>query len=200
MIFQIAVSVSNIVNALQQFGFLDFVIPVILIFAIVFALLEQLGIFGGNADEKRKYNTIIALSIALLVAIPHAINPRPDDAIGIIQKYLPEFVFLALALILVFMLLGVVGAKMPFGGLLTAVLGLLAVGYFVLSVVGAAAGFRLPSVFPFLLDPNFVAIMIVIIVFGIVVYYVAGPTGAPKTWTQSIGEAGEFFDKLLGRK
>ncbi len=183
MIFQISITVSNLVTALKEWGFLDFVLPFILIFGITFALLEKLGIFG-----ERKYNTVIAVAIGLLITIPHALYPQPNDAVSIIQKYLPEFVFLALAMVLVLMLLGMVGGT-PVTGIITALLGIAAVGYFLISVIRGAAGYELP--FTFLKDPNFIAVMIVILVFGIVVYYVAGPT--EKT------EWGKWLDEFLGR-
>src|SRR3989344_5585332 len=107
MIFQFGVTISNIVNALQQYGFVDFVIPFILIFAVVYALLQQAKIFGSGGEAK-KYNLVIALAIGLIITVPHVLNPQPNDAISIIQRYLPEFVYLSLAILLMLMLLGMV--------------------------------------------------------------------------------------------
>ncbi len=193
MIFQTSFAVSNLFNALQQYGFVDLVLPFILIFGVVFALLQQIKIFG-DGDAGKKYNTIIALAISLLITVPHALNPRADDAISIIQRFLPEFVFLALALLLVIMLLGMVVATPQTKGLITGILGVLAVGYLVLTILGAVTRISLP--FTFLWDPNFLSIIIIILNFGGVVYYVAGPDTSCKKWTDTIES---WVKALLGR-
>ena len=189
MIFSLAVSVSSLISALQAYGFIDLFLPFILIFAIIFALLEQIHILGAG-KEGRKYNTIVALAIGLLIAIPHVLNPRTDDAINIIQRFLPEFVFLTLALLLVIMLLSMVGTSAS--SFIPSLLAIIAVGYLVLTIFGAVTQINVP--FVFLQDPNFLAIIIIVLVFGIVVYYVAGPE---KTGDGGLDTVKKWVDKLL---
>lgn len=189
----VGTSISNIFFALQQYGFADFVIPALLIFGVVYALLQQVKILGEN----KQINLVIALAISFLITIPHVLNPRPDDAVSIIQRFLPEFVFLMLALLLVIMLLGMVATDST-AGLIAMVLAVAAVGYFVFAVLGAFAGLRVPLA-SFLLDPNLLSIITIIIIFAGVVIYVTRDSSGSKTWTKSATSAQNFLKSLLGK-
>src|SRR3989344_3322113 len=175
MIFQLAFSgsASNLVSALQQYGFIDLIIPFVLIFAVMFAILQKIGIFGGA--EAKKYNTIISVAISLLIVIPHALSPSQTDAVSVINRFLPEFVFITIALLILLILVGLVGGGTKAsegGGLVVGIASVLAVIYLaivILSSVSPTSG--LPS---FLRDPNFQAIVVVILVLGLVIWYISG--------------------------
>lgn len=177
MIFQLAFTSSNLVSALQQYGFVDLVIPFVLIFAVMFAILQKVNLFTG--EEGKKYNTIISMATALLIVIPHVLSPSPNDAVSVINKFLPEFVFITFALLILLMLLGLVGGaeQATSGAYIIGIAAILAVIYLaiiILNAVSPTAG--LPA---FLSDPNFQAIVIVILVLGLVIYYINKPEGEP---------------------
>lgn len=170
MIFQLAFTSSNLISALQQYGFVDLVIPFVLIFAVMFAILQKVNLFPDK--EGKKYNTIISIATALLIVIPHVLSPSPSDAVSVINKFLPEFVFITFALLILMMLLGLVGGakEATSGAYIIGIAAILAVIYLaivILNAVSPTAG--LPA---FLSDPNFQAIVIVILVLGLVIYYI----------------------------
>lgn len=194
MIFQLTFSGSatNLINALQQYGFIDLVIPFALIFAVLFAILQKVQIFGDDAAAAKKYNTIISIAIALLIVIPHVLSPSPTDVVSVMNKFLPEFVFISLALLILLMLVGLLGGskEATSGALVIGIAAVIAVIYLALVILNAVtptAG--LPS---FLSDPNFQAIVIVILVLGLVIYYINRDETQPKF------DLGAFFKKLFG--
>lgn len=191
MIFQLAYSGSaqGLIATLQQWGFLDLVVPFILIFAILFAILTKLPIFSG--DEGKKYNTIISIAIALLIVIPHSLNPQPNDAVNVINRFLPEFVFITIAMLILLMLMGLVGgAHTATTGPLVGIAALIAVIYLGIVIISALSPTGLP--FRFLSDPNFQALIIVILVFGLVIWYITKKdTAQGQEWT-------EWIKKLFG--
>lgn len=171
MIFQIGFSgsASSLVNALQQWGFVDLIIPFTLIFAVLFALLSKLDLFVGK--EGKKYNTIISAAIALLIVIPHVLSPRPDDVVSILNRFLPEFVFVTIAILILLVLVGLVGgSKTVASGIIVGLAGLIAVVYLGMVILSSVSAYNLP--FTFLSDPNFQALVIVLLVLGLVVWYI----------------------------
>ena len=74
---------------LEEMGMLDSVLPFILIFTIVFAVLQKTKIIG---EGKRQFNTIVALVLSLMVVIPHVTGRYPpgQDIILIINQALPQ--------------------------------------------------------------------------------------------------------------
>ncbi|VVB60180.1 Uncharacterised protein [uncultured archaeon] len=58
------VDLTSIVGNLQRLGFYDFVLPWLLFFAVIFGLLNQAKIFGGNAKQ---VNAIIAAVLAFFI-------------------------------------------------------------------------------------------------------------------------------------
>jgi len=190
MIFQIALGGTNqLVTALQYYGFIDLIIPFILIFAVLFGILSKVNIFGPG-DEFKKYNVVISIAIALLIVIPHVLSPSPNDAVSIINKFLPEFVFITIALLILLMLLGLVGGgHTALTSGITGIAALLAVIYLALVIINALSPTSLP--FTFLSDPNFQAIVIVILVLGLVIWYITKSDQSEFKWD-------EWLKKLFG--
>jgi len=53
------------IEFLKEFGFFDVVLPFLLVFTIVFAVLEKTKIFGGGKESKKNINAMIAFVFAL---------------------------------------------------------------------------------------------------------------------------------------
>lgn len=176
MIFQYTFtsgSSSSLISALQQYGFVDLLIPFTLIFSVLYAILMKIGLFSG--DEGKRYNTVISLAIALLIVIPHVLSPSPNDAINVINRFLPEFVFVTIALLILLMLVGLVGGGTQVAsGPLVGVAAFIAVIYLGLVIINALSPTSLP--FLFLSDPSFQALVIVLLVLGLVIWYINKPT------------------------
>ena len=70
----------DFIYSFQDAGVFDIILPFLLIFAIIFAILEKAKIFG---EKKSNINLIIALVIGLLVVIQ-------TDIVNKINTYLPK--------------------------------------------------------------------------------------------------------------
>ncbi len=90
------------IDFLKELGFFDVVLPFLLIFTLIFAILEKTRIFGEVEVEGRKYakkniNAMIAFVIALLFV-------ASKELVNIVNVSLP-MVVLILILLLSFMML-----------------------------------------------------------------------------------------------
>src|SRR3989344_2130452 len=86
------------IEFLQDFGFFDIVLPFILVFTLVFALLDKTKILGKEGEEpKRNINTLVAFVFGLLVVATTSVVQVLNDALPVIT--------LILIILLCFMLL-----------------------------------------------------------------------------------------------
>ncbi len=86
------------ITFLRDFGFFDVVLPFLLVFTIVFAILEKTMILGHiNNQPKKNLNSMVAFSIALFVV-------AASNVVAVLQESLP-LITLVLVAILSFMLL-----------------------------------------------------------------------------------------------
>lgn len=141
-----------------------------LIFAIVYGVLQNVKLFGDNDNETKKYNALIALAFGALTILPHFVARGSSyDIIPIIQKALPQTMLVVLAVLGVLILIGMFGADSDWltnykPGIAVVML-LIVVWIF----VGASNTFwRLP----YWLGRDFIAIILAIAVFGIIVWWV----------------------------
>jgi len=79
------VSAYDFIYDFQDMGIFDIVLPFLLIFAIIFAILEKSKIFGTNAEggAKSNINLIVSLVIGLIVVVQ-------TDIVNKINTYLPK--------------------------------------------------------------------------------------------------------------
>ena len=80
---------SNFADLLGSEVVVDLLLPFLLIFTIVFAVLQKSNILG---KDKRNFNSVIALVVSLSVVIPHITGSYPAgfDVVEIIQIFLFE--------------------------------------------------------------------------------------------------------------
>jgi len=175
---------TNAVRYLDQIGVTDILIPFFLIFVVVFAALSKSGIFkfGTNGDtNSRKFSMIVALALSLGVVISHVTRnfayTRGVDVVSIINQAIPRVSVVLIAILFFLIMIGIFGWKGPQGndgvsGII-AFLALLTVGY----IFAAAAGFlpRGPGTFLYRLGPDTVALVVVLLIFGAIVYYITSP-------------------------
>ncbi len=95
---------GSAINFFKEFGLFDVVLPFLLVFAIVFAILEKTKILGtekikGEEYAKRNLNTIVAFVMAMFVVATNKIVTALNQA-------LPNVVFLAIIIISFLMLVG----------------------------------------------------------------------------------------------
>ncbi|MBT3324280.1 hypothetical protein HN681_04580 [archaeon] len=92
-----ASELTQFMNNLESLGFYDVALPFILIFTLIFAILQKIKIFGENS---KNFNAIIALSMALLVV-------RQVSIVEIMNQFLPQVSLIALVFVVILLLIGI---------------------------------------------------------------------------------------------
>jgi len=92
------------VNFLKDFGFFDVVLPFLLVFTIVFAILEKTMILGkekiGTEDRpKKNLNSMVAFVIALFVV-------AASNVVAVLQESLPMITLVLVIIISLMLLIG----------------------------------------------------------------------------------------------
>jgi hypothetical protein len=91
---------ATAIEFFKNFGLFDIVLPFLLVFAVVFAILEKTMILGKENDKpKKNINSMVAFVIALLVVSTNKI-------VSVLNEALPNIVLLIFVLICFLMLLG----------------------------------------------------------------------------------------------
>ena len=93
-------TLGNAIQFLQEFGLFDVILPFLLVFTLVFAILEKTKIFGVEGKEqlpRKNLNAMVAFAIAFFVV--SAVN-----IVGAFQVALP-WVALVLVVLVCFLLL-----------------------------------------------------------------------------------------------
>jgi len=163
---------------LQQWGVLDVLVPFVLIFTILFAVLQKIKIFG---EEAKRFNAVIALAITLTAIVPHILGTYPPgmDVIAIMNASLPETVLLIVAVVLLMVMLGLIWGEWPEYSMISGVAailgGIILIGIFVANIIDV----------PILswISPEVQTLIIVLVVFGLIFLYVTWEPG-PKPGTQ----------------
>jgi len=172
---------DNAIYYLDNIGLTDVILPFILFFTILFALLERVKLFG---DDARKYNMVIAFAIAAGVVIPHVTGAYGNlgyDPIDVINQVLPGGALIMIVVTAVLIVLGVVMSKdqLSIGGSpLVSGIAFLAI----LALIGVVGRALFPWLLPYqwlswLDSPDTQAVIVMIAVFGLIVWYL---TGEPK--------------------
>ena len=97
-------ALGSAIGFLQDFGFFDVILPFLLVFTIVFGILEKTKIFGvekvGDKEyPKKSINSMIAFTIAFFVI-------AAKEVVQSIQVSLPQVVLVLIVLVCFMMLAG----------------------------------------------------------------------------------------------
>ena len=212
---------GDIVYQLQYFGILDVILPFFLIFTVVFAILQKVGIFvkkkaDGTTDdptsveEARKYNAIIALAIGLLVVLPHTLGYYEGgvDPVVVIGRALPEFAIAAVGIVMLLILLGIGTDKLP--NTISKIISIASV-FVVLYILYRALTFgAMPWWIEYYIsDSYFIMWLVVILVFGLAVRAIMSPPEAKfkdkkgversKTMADTFEAIKDTIDNLVGK-
>ena len=101
---------QDILYQLQSSGLYEIALPFLLIFTIVFAILEKTKIFGADkgGEPKSKINAVVSLIMGLLIVNQFEIVDR-------LNLFLPKVSLFIVVAIMFLILLGVFGAKVSEG-------------------------------------------------------------------------------------
>ncbi len=194
----VSLSFENFAEALERVGFIDVLLPLLLIFTIIFAVLEKTKILG---EGKKNMNVGIALIFALLVVIPHVTGnfPAGYDPVQIINAALPSVSLVVVAVVALMILIGVFAHDRIMLGLTApGWVGLFSVTTLIF-IFGSAAGWWSGGVLDWLEDvfgSDVVAVLIMLLVFGIIIAFVTG--GGEHEKTGALSKLGLNLGELFG--
>lgn len=160
---------DTLVYYFQTFGVLDFLLPFILVFTIVFAVLQRTNILG---QDQRKMNAIIALVLGLLFVVPHILGTYPlgYDPVAVLNASLPSISLVAVAAVMLLILMGIFGGE--FLGPAQTIIGVISI-LFVGYIFGSALNlWTSPSNVFGWWSSQLTELLVIIAVFGIVVWFV----------------------------
>jgi len=190
------VTLQEIVIYLQNVGVADVLLPFILVFTLVFAILEKVKVLG---EKGKRYNVMVALVIGLAVVIPHVLSPSPFDAVSIMNKAFPSVSIFVVAILALFILIGLWSSKsLKWGasakGWLTIIAFIIVAGIFTYAAGWWGQG-TLPNWLNFMNDSGTIALIVIVIVFVLLIAYI---TGGGKDETSREEKGFSKFIKALG--
>ncbi|NQV08223.1 hypothetical protein HQ529_00035 [Candidatus Woesearchaeota archaeon] len=189
----------DFVEWLESWGLTDVMLPFLLIFTILFAILQKTRVMG---DEKKNLNVIISMIISLMVVIPHVLGSYPSEAwdpVVIMNNALPTVSLLVVAIIMMLILIGIFGGEARFlGATLPGFISFASVVLIIL-IFGGSAGWW-PGFWDWLMNlvgADAVALIIIILVFGIIIAFI---TSEPKDREErsTFGRVSSDLKRLFG--
>lgn len=182
----------------HNFGMIDALLPFLLIFTVIFAVLQKSNILG---EGKRNFNVVVATVLSLMAVIPHVLGSYPPgrDVIEIMNSALPQVTIVGVAIIMALLLIGILGGEAKWmGGSLSGTIAMLAFAI-ILYIFGAAAGWweNWPEKYGWWRSETS-SIIIIILVFAIIIWYITKePTKADKAgaFSNAFGKLGDMFKK-----
>jgi len=193
-------ALSDFFQSLEMWGLTDVMLPFLLVFTLVFAVLEKVKILG---EEKRNLNVIVALVLALSTIIPHVTNyyPLDYDPVEIINKALPSVSILVIAIMMLLILIGLFAHDKIFLGLtMPGWIGLFSF-FAILFIFGSAAGWwdnGFSSALENFFGQDAIAIVIMVLVFGIIIAFITHEGHGEKVG--ALNRLGINLGELFGKK
>ncbi len=159
-------------NYLDQLGVVDVILPFLLVFTIVYAILYKTQILG---EPKKPFNKIIALVVALAAIFPQFTGVGPN-IVPIINAALPQVSLIAIAIVMFLILIGVWGVNVdiagkPFGGWVV-VLSMIAIAF----IFANSAGWlpMMPGWVTAWISDETMSLLIIILIFGVIISFITG--------------------------
>jgi hypothetical protein len=192
-----AYNLEEFVRILDSWGLTDVMLPFLLIFVVIFALMAKTRVLG---EDKKKYNLIIALVIGLLVVVPHVLDlyPPGGDVVDIMNTALPQVSLIAVAIVMLLILVGLFGGEAKWMG--SSMSGWIAIVAFIaiLIIFGGAAGWWANwSWFQDFFGAETVAIIVMILVFAIIVWWITRGEGKEKE-VNALSSIGKWVGEAFG--
>jgi len=100
-------SLNSFLSGLESFGWYDVALPFVLVWVLVYAVLQKANIFGS---QSKNFNMIISLAAAFLFI-------RNEYFISIMNKFLPNVSILLLVVVLFLAIVGLFGGSSSWRGI-----------------------------------------------------------------------------------
>lgn len=192
-------SFEQLIFTLQDMGVADVVLPFLIVFTIIYAALQKSKVLGRDS---KKFNIIVALVMGLSVVVPHVLGIYPPygDIVDIMNRALPNVSLIAIAIVMVMLILGIVGGEVNFAG---TSLGGIAIWGAIIAValifIGATGAFtNMPWWLYWTLDPYVREVIVVVLVFGIIIYFITKDDKDDKTAARTMGQSLQDLTKIWG--
>lgn len=199
----------EIIQNLDKLGVVEVFLPFVLIFTVLFSLINSVRLLSKDPDDNKKYAAIIALVMSLLVIFGHVagVTVGGVDIVDFINQSLPGIAGLVVAIVLFFIVLALVMPSMFNEGKTFPRIIVIAAVVIALYIFGDALGwFRFSSSVKiegtWLGDPANQTILLVLFAFIAVVWFIVGGKGGSgrSTTTDNIGSFLKWLFEVGGKK
>jgi hypothetical protein len=189
---------------LQEIGIMDVILPFILVFTIVFAILQKTKILGHDESDakkpKKNFNAVIALVMGLAVVVPHITGSYPtpnSDIVNIVNAALPNISVVLIAVVMMLLMIGVFGGEVS---IFKSGIGGWAVAFAIVATIfifgSAAYWWELPYWLNFMMDSDTQALVIILLVFGALIAFITADDEKkdPKKYSfmEELGKVGGY--------
>jgi len=113
---------------------LRYILPFLLVFTVIYAILQKTKILGGEDSNQKSFNVIVALVMALAFVVPSITGQYAyqNDPVRILNSALPGVALTTVAILMVLIVIGAFGKNLDIGQSSTG-------GIFVWFAIGAVA-------------------------------------------------------------
>jgi hypothetical protein len=174
------VNFMTVLDQWESFGVFNVLLPFLLVFAITFAILEKIQLFG----QKRQINGIIAAIMGILLV-------RNQYVVGIINRFLPNVSLFMVVILMFLLLLGIfVGKSFGWTDNMLGVAVIISLVFVVWSLSSDFLGerFELPD-FLTSFDEQTKSSIFMIAIFVAVIYFVTKDSSGKGIWS-TLGDVG----------
>jgi len=195
-----AYNLEEFIRILESWGLTDVLLPFLLIFVVMFAILQKTKILG---EDKKRFNMVIALVMGLLVVVPHVLGMYPPNAdiVEIIRQSLPQVSILVVAILMLLILIGLLGAEATWMGSPLSGWVAIVAAIIVLIIFGGAAGWwRNWWWFDRFFGSDTIAVILMLLVFAIIIWFVTRTEGKGEKMESAWTKIGSGVRDMFGKK
>lgn len=190
-------SYVELFRVLESYGLRDALLPFLLIFLVIFSVVQKTHIFGA---DKRNINAVFALIVAALTVIPHITGTYPPgaDVIVIMNEALPNVSLVAIAVIMAVFLIGLFGGESKWlGGSLSGLIAVISFGV-IIYFFGASAGWWNDFTTKWdWFDTNTKSLIIIIVVFGLLIGWIMRPDSKEEGYIKGLTKLGSGLGDMF---
>lgn len=179
MAYSRAYNLEEFVRILESWGIMDVLLPFLLVFVVIFAVLQKTRILG---EGRRRFNAIFSIVLGLMFVIPHVTGVYSSwgfDPVDIMNKALPQVSIVLIAIVMLLILIGVLGGERNWmGGALSGWVAIAAI-IAIVAIFGAAAGWWANwRWFESFFGADTIAVIVMILVFAVIIWWVTKGEGS----------------------
>ncbi|MBW2977660.1 hypothetical protein KY331_02335 [Candidatus Woesearchaeota archaeon] len=183
-------SFGRLFESLEYLGLMDVLLPFLLIFTLVFAVLQKTHILGKG---RKNFNVIIALIVGFSVVIPHVMGTYPAgfDVVNIINVMLPQVSLILVAILMLLLLIGIFAGASTIPSWIALICFVLILFIFIGSTEWLYGLDWLYEIF----GTETISLIIILLVFGIIVWFITAESKGEKVTGTLDRWLGELFKR-----